>query len=58
MDGSAALVQQGNDKYQKLQGRGYGGHKYLIYVLKHKQMLQDSKVYSTTPSVYSDDGDY
>jgi len=56
-DSAASLIQQGGDKSQMMQGRGYGGHQYLIYVLKHKQLLQDSFVCSTQLSAYSSDVD-
>ena len=39
---AVSLVQHSSDKYERLQGRAHGGHHYLIYVLKHKAMLEES----------------
>lgn len=44
---SIGLIHHGIDKYEKLQERDGVGHQYLIYVLKHKEMLQNSQIIST-----------
>jgi len=40
------LLEQDSVKYDKLQDKTHGGHQYLIYVLKHKELLQDAQTHS------------